>query len=166
VLLLLNSSISIVSFVSPFSTYVPIDNLPLFADDPSVGSIDLSKAKSLQEAEFGCRVNPRSVVATLRTVTDDHRNLQHILLDAFDVLIAPHPNYSDPESFVRAIEASYREWLELDHLLVGLWQVHSIRVKFKYEVLASIGGKVSRLCVESLLPQLTARGVVELVGRE
>ena len=150
--------------MSPFSTYVPIDNLPLFVGDPSVGSIDLSKAKKLQDAEFGCRVHPRSVVATLRTVADDHRNLQRVLLDAVEVLIAPHPNYSDPESFVRAIGATYGEWLELDHLLVRLWQAHSIRVKFMYQVPASIGEKTSRLCVESLLPELTARGVVDLIG--
>ena len=164
--LLLNSSTLIASLVSPFNTYIQINGLPMFVGKSLAGSIDLSKAKKLQDAEFGCRVYPPLITATLRTITDDHRNLRRIALDMLDVLIVPYPNYSDPTSFVRAIGATHGEWLELDRVLARLWRAHSIHVKVLYNAPASMDGKISRGCVESLLPELMRKGVVDLTRRE
>ena len=143
-----------------------INDFPTFAVEPSAGSINLSRAKRLQVAEFGYQVYLPFVIATLRTVTDGHRNLQRISIETIDLLVARDLNYSDPASFVHAIGAAYREWLELDGVLAGLSEAHSIRVKVLYKAPERIDGKISRSCLEMLLPELTKGGVVDLVEWE
>jgi len=84
---------------------------------------------------------------TLQTVKS--RGIQHI--DIYPMTIG---------------EEVYPEWQDLDHLLVKLCTSHSIRPRVMYE--AGRGGKILRDRVSSLLPELTRRGLVDLVeaGRQ
>ena len=76
-------------------------------------------------------------------------------------------NCVDPANFGRAIgDPIYREWLELDHLLVQLWESHSIRPKVTYIALSYMHEGRARSCMESLLPEVTTRGIVDLVERK
>ena len=48
------------------------------ADEESLGSIDLSKATGLKNVALKWKSSPRWVAMTLRTITQNHRNLQQI----------------------------------------------------------------------------------------
>jgi len=54
-----------------------------------------------------------------------------------------------------------REWNDVDQLLVQFWTSHSIRTRVVY--VAGIRGEDTRGYVSSLLPELTRRGLVDLV---
>ena len=54
-----------------------------------------------------------------------------------------------------------REWLELDHLLTQFWTSHSIRPQVVYE--PGGGSQGMRHLASGLLPELTRRGLVDLV---
>lgn len=91
----------------------------------------------------------------LQTTTPDHRELQKISIHL--------PSYSsslDVDVFKQS--ATYEQWPDLDRLLVQLWESRSIRPK----VIRTAWG-VQRLdrrgLTECLLPELTRRGVVDLV---
>ena len=60
-------------------------------------------------------------------------------------------------------EETRRDWQDLDLLLVRLWTSHSIRPRFMYG--PDRTGKGARDYAPSLLPELTRRGVVDLVRR-
>jgi hypothetical protein len=60
-------------------------------------------------------------------------------------------------------ESNYRQWLELDHLLVQLWESHSIRPKVSYYAPPGKGGEVANGRVYSLLPEVTSRGIADFV---
>jgi len=55
----------------------------------------------------------------------------------------------------------YQEWEELDQLLIQFWITHSVRPRLEYRV--GKRGKYLRDCAPSLLPELTRRGLVDLV---
>ena len=58
----------------------------------------------------------------------------------------------------QAIEGQiFGEWSDLDHLLAKLWESHSIRPK----VICST--PEMRDPVESLLPEITKRGIIDLI---
>jgi len=129
--------------------------------------IDLSKATKLKDAVFTCGLNPQWVVMALRTVTPDHINLQQISLDAsHTTLRLRNFNRVDPANIGDAIgETVYSEWLELDHLLVQLWESHLIHLKVLYNSPKWADRKRARSFVESLLPEVTTRGAVDLIGQ-
>jgi len=54
-----------------------------------------------------------------------------------------------------------REWNDVDQLLVQFWTSHSIRPQVVY--VTGIRGEDMRDYAPSLLPQLTRRGLVDLV---
>ena len=58
-------------------------------------------------------------------------------------------------------EVICREWQDLDRTLVQFWISHSIRPRVTYVV--GKGGKDLRDHVPNLLPELTRRGLVDLV---
>jgi hypothetical protein len=95
----------------------------MFVDEPSSGSVDLSKATKLSDAVFWCGKNPRWIATTLRTITPNHRGLQQISLNKYATLFTPDRGHVDLVSFRRRIgEAGYAGWSELDHILVQLWE--------------------------------------------
>ena len=60
-------------------------------------------------------------------------------------------------------EATYEEWLDLDRLLVQLWESHSIRPKITYVCASQNEEKEAIDCVSCLLPEITERGIIYLV---
>jgi hypothetical protein len=103
---------------------------------------------------------PKWIVATLRTITHDHRKLRQIT-----VHMAPSSGL-DCVDVKRAIgETAYQEWLDLDRLLVNLWESHSIRPKVLYTANPEKDGGRARTRMKSLLPELTTREIVELIER-
>ena len=62
-------------------------------------------------------------------------------------------------------ETVYREWLELDRLLTQLSESHSICLEILYDMPSSLGGEIASSLMESLLPELTRRGLARLTGR-
>ena len=134
-------------------------------------SIDLSKATKLSEAAFPCESNPQWIITTLQTISRDHRNLQQISLNASHALRAVNSDRFVPADPARAIgEAAYQEWLELDRSIVRLWESHSIRLKAEHDA-STFGGEMvakdeARKCLECLLPEVTDRGIVDLVKRK
>ena len=137
----------------PFSVCVPTDNLLLFPVGSAV--LDLSKATKLQDMTFrSTSLNVGWITAAVQTTVPEHRELRKILirvpysLTCFDVDIMKE-------------SAVYREWLDLDRLLVQLWESNStpprvICTTWKWEPEGRIG------FADCLLPELTRRGIVDL----
>ena len=111
--------------------------------------------------------NPRSVASILQAITrESHKNLQRILLDAPYIIDSLDINPTDPTNVRHAIgEAAYAGWLELDRLLVQLWESHSVRSEVQYYVPLSVGEENTTDCVKNLFPEATARGSIHLIGR-
>jgi hypothetical protein len=62
-------------------------------------------------------------------------------------------------------ETTYREWLELDRLLTHLCESQSIQFTLLYDVPYAVDEQDARVWMESLFPEATARGIVDLVAR-
>ena len=128
------------------------------ADEESLGSVDLSKATGLRDAVLKWKWAPRWVAATLRTITHNHRNLQQISLET-------HWDAGGSANLMGAMgETAHQGWLELDGVLVQLWESHSIRSELVYIVLGEEGREAKRW-IESLLLKSTTRGIVDLIER-
>jgi len=129
-------------------------------DDRSLTIIDLSKATKLRGVVFTpVSLSIEWVTLALQTITPQHRDIRQIII---------HMPYT--RAFVSVGvdvkqtigEAICGRWLELDHLLVKLWESHSIRTAIRYvaqkkeknEMYESIG---------CLLPEMAERGMIELV---
>ena len=112
-------------------------------------SLDLSKATKLKDLALRWRgPSPQRITMALQTI--ESKKLQHITIHLYNTTL------EDPVE-----EMDHREWQDLDHLLVQLWTSHSIRPQAAYEVVG--GGKDLRDHAPSLLPELTRRGLVDLV---
>ena len=64
-------------------------------------------------------------------------------------------------------ETVYKRWLELDEILVQLWELHLIRSEHVYVVLEE-GEEEEREVkrwIEGLLLESTTRGIVDLIER-
>lgn len=61
-------------------------------------------------------------------------------------------------------ENLYTEWLGLDRLLARLKESHSICLKVLYEVPSSMDRERARGYMECLFPEVTKRGIVEVVS--
>ena len=112
--------------------------------------VDLSKATKLKHLKF-LRTIKRPTVQwiTAALQTAESKNLQSIT-------ICPDDNV--PESVWEPVR---QEWRDLDQLLVQFWTSHSIRPQVVY--VARKGGKDLRTDAPNLLPELTRRGLVDLV---
>ena len=100
----------------------------------------------------------------LRTVTPDHRHFQQISL----YVPRLRSRYTKNAAYDRygVGESCYRQWLELDHLLVQLWESHSIRLTVSYRASPGKEGEVTDSRVHNLLPEVTNRGIADFVRRE
>ena len=99
---------------------------------------------------FRCSIpNIRWITATLETL--EFKNLQQITIRLY------------PTTLVELTEgANHRDLQDLDRMLVQLWISHSIRPLFVY--VSEDGEKDMRGHVLRLLPELTRRGLVDVVG--
>jgi len=86
----------------------------------------------------------------LQTITSEHRDLQQILF-----YVPPHPASIGNQE-------TDRQWMDLDRLLVQLWESHAIRTGLVYN---AAGEREKAVCeyIKGLLPEITERGIVELV---
>ena len=59
-------------------------------------------------------------------------------------------------------EATARQWLDLDHLLVEFWELCSIRPRVEC---VTLGKKQqnAEYCIRFLLPEMMERGIIDLV---
>ena len=121
--------------------------------------VDLSKAIKLKEVMFRCGLSGEWVTTTLETITSRHQYLQQISIRILRVR-----RYAQEGDFaIDWIERAYPVtwWSDLDRLLVQFWDSRSIRPKVllpptRKEVGMKDWG-------EHLFPELTRRGVVDLV---
>jgi hypothetical protein len=114
---------------------------------PRIPSLDLSKATSLKDVVLRCASpNVQWAATTLRTI--ESKNLQRITIDM-----------SILESLIK--ETVHQAWLDLDRLLAQFSESHSIRP----EIILSRGkeGTNFKNLVPILLPELTRRGIVDVV---
>ena len=113
----------------------------------SMRQLDLSKLTGLKEVVLMSGPNVRWITMTLQTA--ESTNLQRIIIHFPAPLRA-----SDEELF-------HREWQDLDYALLQLWTSRSVRPRIEH------GGGLSwcelRKLAPRLLPELTSRGVVDLV---
>ncbi len=146
------------SVVRPFGIYVHIGNsLQSLAESVST-VINLSKATRLNDVIFLVKsVNVEWITAALQTITPENQDLQRIVMYA--------PYYSAIFGLGRDVretigELAYGRWLDLDHLLVHFWESRSIRPTV---MAASHGMRSLSDLVGGLLPEITGRGIMDLV---
>jgi hypothetical protein len=118
-------------------------------------SIDLSKATQLKDVAFQPATwNVQWVIAALQTITLRHRNLRHITIKVsyYLTLVRYFKNIRQGIG-----EANCGQWLDLDRLLVQLWESHSVRPN----VVCDTANRAMNNCVKSLLPEGTKRGILD-----
>jgi len=119
-----------------------------------VAFINLSKATRLREVGFRL-LDPYDVWAgsTLKTLTPNHKDLWRI---SIHMVIREHANLQQ----IFGIDIC-DSWADLDHTLIQLWESNAVTTRVTY---ATGGDKTeARKFVEQLLPEMTRRGIVELV---
>ena len=147
------------------NTHMPIDGRLLLIGEPSE-LLDLSKALSLQRASFLCKLNPRWIVETLQTITSDNQALQQISIETPTLPYNSGLHNFDPGDPGYAIgESAHSWWSKLDYLLAKLHKSHPIRLKILYNVPVWADKQRAKVCMESLLPEMTKRNTVDLVDR-
>ena len=148
--------------VGLFEICAHTDGLSPFVGEQSLGPIDLSKATRLKHVKFWWGRDPRWAVKALRTVTHDNRNLQ-LSLETTWKSYGHRVGSDDLGVLLDDIGgACYQGWLELDSVLAQLWESHSIRPEVTYNVPTWMGKGTGRR-MQILLPEVTARGIVDLV---
>ena len=122
-----------------------------------VGSavLDLSRATKLQDVDFlSASLNIRWITAAIRTTTPKHRDLRKISI---------HVPYSKTSFDTVKRSANYQEWLDLDRLLVQIWESHSTSLRVICTTqLGQPEGMIG--LADCLLPELTRRGRVDSRG--
>ena len=142
-----------------FSLGVETDGLLPFPGGSTRSSVDLSRATRLRDAQFDCGdPSAKWIAIALQTVTSRHRDLRQIGICIYGLI------FDDPSTDIRQMvgEVVYREWLDLDRLLVQLWELRSIRPKVTYDVMSVDKEKEAINCVSCLLPEMTKRGIIDL----
>jgi len=90
----------------------------------------------------------------LETITSKHRDFQQISIYIPRFVVVT----GDSVSVRQAVgEEIYGDWVELDRLLVGFLELHAVRPRIVYD--AAVGWCKR---VGELLPEMTARGIIEL----
>ena len=134
-------------FLSLANTLSPVVDAGMPRGQPL---LDLSKATKLKVLTFLCRRSRiKPIIVALQTV--ESKNLRQITIRLYTVTTG------EPIE-----ETVLQEWLDLDHLLVQFWTSHSIRPRLMYK--SDEGWKDMRDQTQSLLPELTRRGLIDLVG--
>ena len=96
--------------------------------------------------------NVQWAIMALQTITPNHRDLQQIT-----IWLSYSLTTNVGANFRRAIGEVYcGQWVDLDHLLIQLWESCLIRPKV---IVATRGAD----CVRHLLQEVTKRGIIDLV---
>jgi len=97
----------------------------------------------------------------LRTITPKHQDLQQVSIHVpfYTALVNTDAN-------VREVigEAVRQHWFDVDRLLVQFWESHSIRPSLESGVPVR-EGRDMRSCIGLLMPEVTRRGIIDLVER-
>lgn len=100
---------------------------------------------------------------TLETITSRHRDLQHISIDIGGILRCRMPGPNITVKMIGEVDPSVR-WSELDRLLLQFWDSHSIRPRvIGVQMEGEEEEKPARDWIRYLLPEVTKRGIVDLV---
>ena len=119
----------------------------------------LHQSTKLREVTF--TLGPFSVEwvpTTLKTIASKHKDLQEILFEncachtSLNLLI---------DATTRVGERLRREWIDIDRVLVQLWELHAVRVNVAY---SGREEETARKFIGGLLPGTTERGIVGLVN--
>jgi len=105
------------------------------------------------------RLHARWIVMALQTITSRHRDFRQITIYGhYHFTLTAYP------AGVGKIlgEEISGEWMDLDRLLVQLWESHGIRTRMVYAAKRKEKKERSGY-VGGLLPEMTARGIIELV---
>jgi hypothetical protein len=141
--------------VCPVGICVRTHNLLPYPDEIESGSMDLSKATKLKDVVFRSGLQRVEwVVKALQTITPQHRDLQHLIIDILHNYSFADLGDNDEEAVGELVHG---QWPDLDRLLIQFWGSHSIRPKVVFT--AGHGVEDS---IESLLPEITKRGIVEV----
>ena len=108
--------------------------------------VDLSKLTKLKEVVFWYPEIQR-ITVTLQTA--ESINLEQIII------------HSAPAFSMPIVESGYRKWQDLDRLLLQFWISRSIRPQIKFK--SEKDGCDLRSAAPRLFPELTSRGIVDLV---
>ena len=124
--------------------------------------LDLSRAAKLKDLSYTCGGSDiQRVTMALQTVQS--KNLQQINIYPCKTLRDLQQTnthlYGTPGNPVE--EAILQQWQDLERVLVQFWTSHSIRPKITYD--AGIGQKDWGALVPRLMPELTRRGLFDLV---
>ena len=123
-------------------------------------SINLSKATKLKDVAF----RPQSwtvewVTTALKTIIPQHRDLQQISIRlSYPTVVSLNGINVDAAPWETVGEVGCREWLDLDHELVQLWESRLIRPRVAFVKEGDV-----RDSIRSLLPEITKRGIIDLV---
>jgi len=98
------------------------------------------------------------ITLALRTITPNQRDLRRISIEVPTSL--PHPRTKK-----RIGQEIYGQWLELDHILVQLWESHSIRLRFTRKTWGQKFQNTMEDCLGYLLPEATKIGMIDVVDR-
>jgi hypothetical protein len=123
-----------------------------FLGQPMPAPIDLLKMTKLKALVF--RLNWWTigwVATTLQAITPKHRDFRHI-----KIRIPYCPTFLRAGANIRQTvgEANYMQWLDLDRLLIQLWESRAVRP----QVVCTTAD-----CLGCLLPEVTKSGIVDFV---
>ena len=100
--------------------------------------------------------NVEWVITALQTTTPKHRYLRQITIEFSYYLTLVDVGHGNNREAVG--EASLRWWLDLDRLLVQLWESRSIHLTVVFTEAGDM-----RDCIGHLLPEITKKGIIDLV---
>ena len=92
----------------------------------------------------------------LQTITPKHRDFRQIVIHVLEYLV-PGGVGANVEQTIG--EANHGQRLNLDRLLVQVWESRSIHPRVIFTEEQGMGD-----CIESLLQEMTKQGVIDLVG--
>ena len=124
------------------------------------GFVDLTKATKLRKVVF--RPNSWSVewiTTALQTITAEHWDLREISIRMCYPIVHKFSGAGIDADVREAVgEAGYGEWLELDRLLIQLWESRPSRLMIVFTEERDMGSSTG-----CLLPEITKRGIIDLV---
>ena len=120
-------------------------------------SLDFSNTPRLKEVVF--RVKTRSAVwmtLALETITPDHRDFHQITIHVPEY----GPSIANPTNLRKTFgESFYNQWMDLDRLLVQLWESRGIRPKIVCQVEENERGAACEY-IGCLFPEIMERGLI------
>ena len=100
------------------------------------------------------------ITLALRTITPNHRDLGRISIFVYFDSTLTSVSADVRQNFGEQI---FGQWLELDRVLAKLWESHSIRPMILYHTRPQKEKEEMRECMRCLFPEITGRGVIELI---